>query len=459
MLILGAFSDPGALARVLLLQDYNTRVVVIGVTLLGVAAGLIGTFLLLRKRALLGDALSHATLPGIGAAFLLMAAAGGTGKWLPGLLAGAAISGVVGVLAILALVRLRRVREDAALGIVLSVFFGLGMAILGVIQNLRIGHAAGLESFIYGKTASMLLGDAILIAMTAAVVVLVCVLLFKEFSLLCFDPSAAAVQGWPVLLLDVLLMAVAVAVTVIGLQAVGLILVIALLVIPPAAARFWTHHLPSMLVVAALIGGASGYVGAALSALLPNLPAGAVIVLAGGVFFAVSLVFGRTGGLLVRLLSDRAIAVRMRRQHLLRALYELSERDSAVGRDVARPDVPIRLLAARRAWSPGELRAALRESEREGLTVYEPDAGLCRLTPAGAAAAWRVARNHRLWELFLIAHADIAPSHVDRDADQVEHVLDASMIAELERLLADQAPDLAVPRSPHPLGTAGGGAA
>ncbi len=150
--------------RVLSLQDYNTRVVLGGVMLLGIGAGVIGSFLLLQKRSLMGDALSHATLPGIGIAFMIMAARGGDGKWLPGLLAGALVSGVAGVGLIFAVKKFTRLKEDTALGIVLSVFFGLGIAVLGLVQKMSTGNAAGLESFIYGKTASMLASDAIMIA-------------------------------------------------------------------------------------------------------------------------------------------------------------------------------------------------------------------------------------------------------------------------------------------------------
>ena len=154
--------------RVLLLKDYNTRVVVAGTALLGVAAGVIGSFTLLRKRALMGDALSHAMLPGIAMAFILSAAAGGRGKDLPVLLAGATVSGALGLGAILVLRKLTRLKEDTVLGIVLSVFFGAGVAVLGIVQRMGQGHAAGLESFIYGKTASMLSSDAALIAAAAA---------------------------------------------------------------------------------------------------------------------------------------------------------------------------------------------------------------------------------------------------------------------------------------------------
>lgn len=443
------------LGGVLLLREYNTRVVVLGVTCLGLACGVVGSFVLLRKRALLGDAISHATLPGVGFAFLLMAALGGSGKWLPGLLAGAAISGVLGVAAILLIVHLTRIKEDAALGIVLSVFFGVGIALLSVIQRLGSGHAAGLNSFVYGKAASMLAGDALLIAGGGALIALVCAALFKELSLLCFDASFAAAQGWPIVALDVVLMALVVGVTVIGLQAVGLILIIALLVIPPAAARFWTEHLPTMVVAAAAIGAASGWLGASLSALAPRLPSGAIVVVVAGLVFALSLVFGRARGVLALWIDHRRAARSVARQHLLRALYELSE-GAAPGGDPAAPRRPVSWneLRGRRGWAPVTVRQALRRAEREGLVAGAAGDDAYSLTRAGVQAAWRVTRNHRLWELYLITHADIAPSRVDRDADAVEHVLEGELVRSLELDLARDYPDLATPQSPHALATA-----
>ncbi len=456
-----AWPSAADVVRALLLRDYNTRVVVLGVMLLGAAGGLIGSFLLLRKRALLSDALSHATLPGIGVAFLVMVSLGGEGKWLPGLLAGATVSGVIGVLCALGIVGSSRIKEDAALGIVLSVFFGIGAATMGIVQNLRAGNAAGLQSFIYGKTASMLLSDAMTIAVAAAIVALLCALLFKEFGLVCFDPAFARAMGRPVLLLDIAMTTIVVAVTVIGLQAVGLILMVAMLVIPAAAARFWTNHLPTMLIAAAALGAASGYAGAAVSALAPRLPAGAVIVLVAGLFFGVSMFLAPARGVLPAMIRRVRLARRVARQHLLRALYELGYGESAdvaalVG-DAGGPVIPLGRLRSARSWSPYALGVELRRARRGGLVRGTP-AGWA-LTRAGHAEAWRITRNHRLWELYLIAHADIAPSHVDRDADAVEHVLDRPLLEELERELARTHPSLAAPASPHDLPAAAGGAA
>ncbi|RJP38337.1 MAG: iron ABC transporter [Phycisphaerales bacterium] len=438
------------LVRILTLRDYNTRVVVLGTALLGLAAGTVGVFMLLRKRALLGDALSHATLPGIGIAFIVMARSGGNGKWLPGLLLGAAISGAIGVAGVLLIRRWTRLKEDAALGVVLSVFFGLGVAILGVIQKMDTGNAAGLSSFIYGKTASMLAADTWLIAGAAGVVAVGCLLLFKEFGLLCFDLEFAGAQGWPTLLLDTLMLTLVILVTVIGLQAVGLILMIALLVIPPAAARFWTQRLSQMVLISAGIGAASGFVGSVVSATQPNLPAGAIIVLAASACFLISLTFGRARGVVFQFIERVRLERKTRCQHLLRAVFEWVEEGRGNGGvGATESKIPFSGLVRQRSWSRHRLDRIIVRAERDGLIERVGDTHV-RLTSAGWDEARRVVRNHRLWELYLITHADIAPSHVDRDADELEHVLGQTMVRKLEGLLAEQAA-ATVPPSPHAL--------
>ena len=440
--------------RVLLLSDFNTRVVVLGVALLGMAAGIVGTFTLLRKRALVSDAVSHATLPGIAVAWLVMVALGGTGKWFPGLLLGAAGGGLAAVAAVLVVRSVLRLHEDAALGIVLSVSFGIGIALLGLIQQLRRGSAAGLDSFIYGKTASMLAADALLIGITSLVLVAVAALLFKELNLLCFDEPYAASQGLPVRLLDAVMLGLVVAVTVIGLQAVGLILIVALLITPAAAARFWTCNLRLMTALAALLGAAGGFIGAALSALAPRLPAGAVIVVTVAAGFLLSALFGTRRGLLRLLIERRRSDRRIRREHLLRAVFEQVE-----GQRGATPDraalqavaVSRSHLERRRGWTPAELAAGLRLGRREGWLQPAADPGAVRLTPAGAAQALRIVRNHRLWELYLIRHAEVATSRADRGADRIEHVLGPELVAELEAQLDRRADAAAVAASPHAL--------
>jgi manganese/zinc/iron transport system permease protein len=443
----------GQWKRVLLLQDYNTRIVMLGSGLLGMAAGLVGSFTLLRRRALMGDALSHATLPGVGLAFLLAPTLGLDGKTLPVLLTGAALSGIAGVVAILYIRNLTRLKEDAALGIVLSVFFGAGIAILTIVQQVPSGHAAGLESFIYGKTASMIASDAQLIAAAGLLSVVIIALLYKELTLLCFDESFAGSRGFPVLMLDLLVMALVVIVTIIGLQAVGLVLMIALLVIPAAAARFWTHDLKRMTLISSGIGGIGGLAGSAMSAVFPNLPSGAMIVIVCSSLFFFSLLFGRARGVLVRFARRWELNRSVDRQHLLRGMYELLEVREAVAAPVAVPlgvSVPLSQLLAMRTWSSSRLLRQIERCRSDRLLIRNDDAGFS-LTEAGLAEASRLAHEHRLWELYLITQADVAPGRVDQAADAIEHVLEPELIAQLEQLLEQQRTTGSVVASPHPL--------
>tara|TARA_B100000925_G_scaffold3647_1_gene2761 strand:+ start:2584 stop:3951 length:1368 start_codon:yes stop_codon:yes gene_type:complete len=441
----------GDIVEVLFLQNYNTRLVVLSTTLLGVAAGFVGSFLLLRKRSLMGDALSHATLPGVTIAFAVMVALGGDGKSLPGLLLGATISGLAGIATMLMIRNTTRLRDDVAMGFVLSVFFGIGVATLSMVSRVPGGNAAGLESFIYGKTASMLQSDFVIIAIVAGIASLVSLALLKEFLLLCFDDGFASSQGWPTLWLDLCLLALVTAVTVIGLQAVGLILVIAFLITPPTAARFWTNRLLPMILLSAIIGGVSGWLGASISALTPDLPAGAVIVLVAAILFLISMMFAPARGVFPRLMRQAHLRRKVNRQHLLRAAYEILE-SIAPDTGIKNSSFPIEALRIKRAWSPEQLKRVLRVARREDhLEPVGP--GFLRLSEPGFGEAARITRNHRLWERYLIKYADIAPSHVDRDADLVEHILGADLVSELEADLKTEIDErnlaVPVPASPH----------
>lgn len=444
--------------NILFLRDYNTRLVVGSTAILGAAGGMVGSFLLLRKRALISDVLSHAMLPGIGAAFILAVTFGANGKSLPFLLLGALVSGLLGVGCVLFIRAFTRLKDDAALGIVLSVFFGLGIVLLGFAQRMPEGSAAGLQSFIYGKSASIIQSDLLLIGAVALAVVIATLLFFKELTLLCFDEQFAGAIGWRPVLMDVVLMALVAVVTVVGLQSVGLILVIALLIIPATAARFWTDRLRIMIIGATVIGALSGWLGSSISALKPNLPAGAVIVVVCAGFFIVSLLFGPARGAIPRVWLQVRTNSRIARQHVLRAMYEIieSQGDGSVALDpsqLQRTDVGFDELLPERSWSQGHLLRKLRSAIQDGMLTRAGDSRY-RLTAQGAIEAIRVVRNHRLWEVFLITHADIAPSHVDRDADMIEHVLGNELVQRLEKRLGEDRDALHVPQSPHRIGGA-----
>lgn len=282
-------------------ENYNMLVVLAGVSILGTSSGIIGAFAVLRKRALTGDALSHAALPGLCIAFLLLGE-----RNLTAMLAGALASGILGIAIISALGRWTRVKSDTAIGTVLTVFFGLGIVLLKVIQNMEgVGSKAGLNSYIFGKTAGMTRGDVYVILTASLLCLVVILLLYKEFQLVSFDADFARSLGWPVYGVDLLLMSLVAAAVVIGLPNVGVVLISALLIMPGAAARFWTDHLRTLLWLAGVFGFITGLVGTALSAAFNQLPAGPIIVLTGTVIFLGSLLFGRRRGVVARLLQQR----------------------------------------------------------------------------------------------------------------------------------------------------------
>ena len=273
--------------------------------------------------------------------------------------------------------------------------------------------------------------------------------------------------------LDIALMFMVVLVTIVGLEAVGLVLMIALLVIPAAAARFWTESLWRMMCCSALLGGIGSVIGGLASALLPNLPSGATIVLVCSVFFFVSMLFGIRRGVLVRLFRRLRLNRRVDRQHLLRAMYEQIEDSTeatsasrrghrtsgsaiSLGLDRKLPIATSSLLTMR-SWSRRRLRRAIRRAEDDELLQHRAEN--CVLTQKGFAEAARLTRQHRLWEMYLIAYAEVATANVDRDADNIEHVLAPEIIDQLEELLDQQGMMIAVPVSPHQMGHASAGPA
>jgi manganese/zinc/iron transport system permease protein len=242
------------------------------------------------------------------------------------LLIGALIAGLIGAFCIQAITRYSRVKEDAALGLVLSVFFGVGIVLLTFIQQSGRASQAGLDKFLFGQAASLIGTDVQVMAVCAALVCALSVAFFKEFKLLCFDQGFARGLGYSTGLVDGLLMLLIVLAVVVGLQAVGVVLMAALLITPAAAARFWTDRLNTMVWLAGVFGALSGAVGTLMSGALEGMPTGPVIVLAATLVFLVSLVFAPRRGLLAKAVRLLVLRARVGREHALRAFYELAER-------------------------------------------------------------------------------------------------------------------------------------
>ncbi len=299
------------------LQHPNTQWVLAGTLLLGAASGVLGSFVLLRKQSLIGDAMAHSALPGVCLAFLF------TGqKSLPFFLLGAALAGLLGTWCIQLISRLSKTKEDSAIGIVLSVFFGVGIILLTYIQQQGAGSQSGLDSFLFGQAASLVRQDIILIAGISAALLLLCIVFFKEFTLITFDFAFAKGLGLPVRFLNGLLACLIVCAVVIGLQTVGVILMAAMLITPAIAARYWTERLTGMMVIAGVTGGVSGVSGTLLSTTMKGMATGPLMILSATLIFLFSMICAPKRGLAAKAIRLIRLRRKTARDQVLLTIYE-----------------------------------------------------------------------------------------------------------------------------------------
>lgn len=303
----------------LLFTDYTLRTVAMGAAALGIVSGALGTYATLRRQSLLGDAISHAALPGVVIAFML------TGTKSPlVLMAGAAAAGILGTWLMMAITRNTRIKEDSALGLVLSVFFGFGLMLLTFLQKNPDARQAGLDSFLFGQAATLLQRDVVAMVVFGGAALFILALFWKEFKLLSFDRDFGASLGYNMQLLDMLLTTLLVVAIVIGLQAVGVVLMSAMVVAPAAAARQWTDRLGLMVALAALFGAVAGVSGAVISSSGTGLSTGPVVVLSISAIVVFSLLFARNRGLVWNWLRRQRNRQQLRLEAVLGDLYTLA---------------------------------------------------------------------------------------------------------------------------------------
>lgn len=392
------------LSALLLQAGYNTALVTLGSAMLGASAAAIGTFVLLRKRSLVSDAISHATLPGLCLAFITMAALTGDGRWITGLMIGAAGSAGLGLLIVEWISRRTRLSEDAAIGAVLSVFFGFGIVLLTVIQSLDTGGQAGISGYLVGSTASMLRSEAETIALGALLSGAAIFVLRRPFTLICFDPEYAAVRGVNLRATDLAMMTLLLAVTVIGLKVAGLVLIVALTIIPPVAARFWTDRAEPMVLVAAGLGALSAYLGAVISSLDRGLPTGSLIVLVAFALFVVSMLVSPRRGLLARTIERRLFQIEVHERQGLLALAN---------------DTPIYdALTLRVLRFKGFIRG-------DGVATLE-----------GRGAAAEAVRDEARWALFRKLNPEEAAGMAHQGVTSIARALPADVVADLDQRLS-----------------------
>jgi len=368
-----------------LLTDYTLRTVAMGAATLGAVGGGLGSYAVLRGQSLLGDAISHAALPGVALAFLL------TGSKTPiALMLGAATTGVAAALLIIGITNTTRIPYDSALALLLSVFFGAGLVLLTYLQQHAGAAQAGLDAFLFGQAAALVVQDVVTMAGLGGIALLAMLLFWKEFKLLAFDPEFGRSLGLPMHLLDVGLTTLLVVAIVIGLQTVGVVLMSAVIVAPAAAARQWTDRLGVMVGLAATFGAASGVSGAVISGTTANLPTGPTIVLCMGALVIGSLLAAPHRGLLWTWWRTRRSSRRLRRERVLSYLYALARKHD-------RPDHPheAATLDALVDEEGPTTEYVLRQLAEDAL-VAQTDDGRWHLTPNGVEQARSLAADRNL---------------------------------------------------------------
>ena len=301
-----------------LFSDYTARTILLGAASLGIVSGVVGSYAVLRKQSLVGDVMSHAALPGIVLAFIIM----GVKEQLP-IFIGAALSAVLAVFLINLITSNSRIKTDSAMGMALSVFFGLGLVLLTYAQKMPDANQAGLDKFLFGQAEALVEKDVLVIGVTGLFALLVVGLFWKEFKLLCFDPDFGGTMGFSMKSLDLLVTAVIVSAIVIGLQTVGVVLMSSMLIAPAVAARQWTGSMGSMVILSASVAAVSGVTGVALSAGLENVPTGPAVIVCVSVIAFFSVLFSPNGFFTLRFKDSRSRR-EIKRDYVLKALHDLA---------------------------------------------------------------------------------------------------------------------------------------
>lgn len=403
----------------------------IGGCAVALVSGAVGSLVVLRRMAFLGDALSHAMIAGVAGGYLVMKLLFGVEAYAPSMLLGSLIAAIITVALIGIVSRVSRIKEDTVIGIMYTGVFALGVVVVSIFrQYIHID----LMHFIMGDILGVADSDLWASVLVAATVLTVLVLFFRHFQLASFDPIMAASTGLPVLLLDYALTGCVSLVVVSAVSMVGVILVVGLLITPAATAYLLSDRLDRMMMLAALFGVTSVVGGLYLCVWLDSAGGGAVMLFC-TLQFLVVLVFAPRYGLLARWLRLRRLVPQQVIEDVL--ITAQRRQGEATLRELQHfVEVP----------QPGTLGKALKQMEAEGLLETSP-AGY-RLTDVGEKQARQVLRAHRLWESYL-ASIGAPEETVHERAHRLEHIHGAGTVEYLDQKLGQPAVDphgRAIPR-------------
>ena len=275
-----------------IIYDYTFYKVIIGTTLIGIITGILGCFTLLRRQSLLGDTIAHATLPGLTGMFMFV-----LDKSYLLLLLGASTTGLLGAFCVHFITSNTTLKKDTALGIILSVFFGIGMIFLTIIQKMPTANQAGIDKFLFGHASTLLYHDIIILSIIAAIVIATVLFFWKEFKIITFDPEYAKTIGIPINKINCILTLLIVLTIIVGLQTIGLILISSFLISPATSARQWTTTLSSMILLSIVFSLIATVMGTYISCGVANTPTGPVIVVISTFLTLLSILLSPQGSL------------------------------------------------------------------------------------------------------------------------------------------------------------------
>ncbi|NNJ54542.1 MAG: iron chelate uptake ABC transporter family permease subunit [Bacteroidia bacterium] len=401
-------------------ENYNLFVISIGSGILCFAAGVVGTFTYLRKRALIGDVISHSVLPGVAIAFMLAGV-----KNPVYFLIGAILSGLLSIWIVDFVQAKSKLKPDTILALTLSVFFGVGIVLLTKIQHSGNAAQSGLDSFLFGKAASMSLGDVKLFSIIAIVNIIFITIFLRGFSMISFDENYAKGIGFNTTFIKSFLALLTVVTVAIGVQAVGVVLMAALLITPAAGARFLTNSIGRMLLISGVFGFVSGWIGVFISYSGNGMPTGPWIVVALSLFTLIAILFGRDRGVIARWKLRKSNNIKINNENVLKDIYKLA--------DKGRNTLSIAQIIEKEKYRAPVLISILNRLEKNDF--IDQIRGLVILNEKGKIAAREVIRKHRLWELYLSKYFQLEADHLHDDAEGIEHVITPEIEKHLLKLL------------------------
>ena len=390
--------------------------VMLGVAIIGAISGVVGTFSFLRKKTLIADAVSHSVLPGVCIGFMFA----GT-KDPISLMLGALLVGWFSVWFIDYISRATKLSEDTAIALVSTLFFAIGSVLLSVLSKSQNAEQSGLKNFLFGKAATMTTFDIQVFSFVSLVIIGVVVLFYKPFQLVSFNTDFARSIGVKVKTIEFLLSTLTVLTVAIGIQAVGVVLMSALLIAPAASARYWTNKLNVMLVLAAIFGMLSGMLGVMFSTMKDNMPTGPWIVFALFIFTLLTLLFAPKKGWFSIQKRNRANGRLIAEENILKIIYQLKEN--------GKQEISFKDFLEKRSMDTNLLEKTIKRLINSKLINSENR--LFSLSEAGEIEAARIVRSHRLWELYLTKRMNFKDDHIHGTAETIEHLITPEIEKEL----------------------------